>query len=126
MPAMFGSAEALVEILKGQLCCLLSVDELAHLLAKAAIDRSSFPFVLNRAFYSDRIIGGSKKEPWEIDCRISIAGGIVEDLFGDAFGYATTGGLHDRFLFGLCPQPYEHLFDPSRPKHLGERGRESA
>jgi Bifunctional DNA primase/polymerase, N-terminal/Primase C terminal 1 (PriCT-1) len=112
VPAMFGSAEALVERLQGQSCCLLSVDELAHLLAKAAIDRSSFPFVLNRAFYADRIVGGSKGQPWEIDCRISLAGGIVEELFGDAFGYSSTGGLHDRFLFGLCPQPYEHLWRP--------------
>jgi hypothetical protein len=112
VPAMFGSAEALVERLQGQTCCLLSVDELAHLLAKAAIDRSSFPFVLNRAFYADRIIGGSKGQQWEIDCRISLAGGIVEEIFQDAFGTATTGGLHDRFLFGLCPQPYEHLWRP--------------
>jgi len=27
----------------------------------------------------------------------------VQDKFDEVFGDATTGGLYDRFLFGLCP-----------------------
>jgi hypothetical protein len=36
-------------------------------------------------------------------------GGIVTDQFETCFGSATTGGLHDRFMFGMCPTGYSFL-----------------
>ena len=39
-------------------------------------------------------------------------GGIVEELFGDSFGAATIGGLYDRFIFGLCPEPFQFFWEP--------------
>ena len=111
----FGSAEGLIKHLKEieqNAVRLFAVDELGHLLAKAAIDRSSFPFIMNSLYYHDQQTGGTGKEQFQFDCRLSIAGGLVEELFGDSFGLATTGGLYDRFLFGLCPQPYEFLYRP--------------
>lgn len=115
LKAKYGSAEGLIEKLadiEPGGVRLVDVDELAHLLAKAAIDRSSFPFILNSAYYEDVQTGGSKGRPFQLDCRISLSGGLVEDSFGDAFGMATTGGLYDRFIFGLCPEPYQHLYRP--------------
>jgi hypothetical protein len=114
LKAKYGSAEGLVNDVKGAGSCvrLLAPDELGSLLAKSAIEHSSFPTFLTTAFYSDQQRGGTKKDQWEIDCRLSIAGGVVEDFFGDAFGAASITGLYDRFLFGLCPQPYEYDYHP--------------
>src|SRR6185312_13264172 len=100
------SAEGLVEKLQDAepgAIRLVFVDELAHLLAKAAIERSSFPYILNTAYYEDQQSGGTKGKLFSVDCRLSLSGGVVEQLFGDSFGMATTGGLYDRFIFGLCP-----------------------
>ena len=113
--AKFGSAEGLMERLqdvKPGASRLIAPDELSHLLSKAAIDRSSFPSVLNTAFYDDQHSGGTKGKSFSFDCRLSLAGGVVEELFGDSFGMATTGGLYDRFIFGLCPQPYQFFWRP--------------
>ncbi len=115
LEAKFGSAEALIERLQdigSDAVRLIYPDELGHLLSKAAIERSSFPFVLNTAFYRDRQEGGTKGHPYSLDCRLSVLGGVVEENFADAFGLATTGGLWDRFIFGLCPQPYQFLYRP--------------
>jgi len=115
LKAKYGSAEGLIDKLQNveaNAVHLVSVDELGHLLSKAAIERSSFPFVLNTAYYEDQQSGGTKGHQFELDCRISPAGGLVEELFGDSFGMATTGGLHDRFIFGLCPDPYQFLYRP--------------
>jgi hypothetical protein len=115
LKAKFGSAEALVERLEdigADAVRLVFVDEMGHLLSKAAIDRSSFPYILNTAYYEDRQAGGSKGRQFNFDCRLSICGGVVEEIFGDSFGAATTGGLYDRFIFGLCPQPYQYLYRP--------------
>src|SRR2546430_5797583 len=42
----------------------------------------------------------------ELNCAMSWIGGIVTDEFENCFGSATTGGLYDRFMFGLCPTGY--------------------
>ena len=114
LKAKYGSAEGLVNDVKGAGSCvrLLAPDELGNLLAKCAIENSSFPTFLTTAFYQDQQRGGTKKDQWEIDCRLSVAGGIVEDFFGDAFGSASVGGLYDRFLFGLSPLPCEYDYYP--------------
>ncbi len=116
LKAKYGSAEGLVNDLKESCVRLLAPDELAHLLRKCAIEHSGFPTFLTTAFYQDQQRGGTKKDRWEIDCRLSIAGGVVEDDFGDAFGAASVSGLYDRFLFGLCPQPYEYDYYPLEGK----------
>ena len=112
--AKYGSAEGLASDLKDAGSCvrLLLPDELSHLLRKCAIEHSSFPTVLTTAFYEDRQRGGTKKDAWEIDCRLSILGGVVEDDFEDAFGFASVSGLYDRFLFGLAPRPYSYEYYP--------------
>jgi hypothetical protein len=111
----YGSAEGLIDKLQDAgpgAVRLLLPDELGHLLAKASIEKAAFPFVLNTAFYKDVQSGGSKGRQFQIDCRLSISAGLVEDDFGDAFGVSTTGGLYDRFIFGLCPQPYQFHYRP--------------
>src|SRR5581483_1448278 len=116
----YGSAEGLVERLQDvepNASRLIAVDELGHLMTKAAIERSSFPFILNSAYYEDAHSGGSKGHQYQLDCRLSITGGLVEDAFGDAFGLATMGGLYDRFIFGLCPNPHEFLYRPFEGSH---------
>lgn len=115
LKAKYGSAEGLIDRL-GEIEAggerLVYPDELGHLLAKAAMDRASFPYVLNTAYSNDQQEGGTKGKGFQFDCRLSLLGGIVEELFGDSFGLATTGGLYDRFTFGLCPDPYQHLYEP--------------
>lgn len=110
----FGSAEGLLLFLDEQKRdrCLLAVDELGYLLSKAAILGASLPYVLNTSFYQDRQVGGTKTQKFNIDCRLSIAGGLLEDQFGDSFGLATAGGLYDRFLYGLCPSSWQYLYRP--------------
>jgi len=115
----FGSAEGLIERLgdvEPGARRFIWVDELAHLLSKAAIDRASFVHILNTAYYRDQQSGGSKGKQFNLDCRLTIAGGLVEDLFDRSFGAATTGGLYDRFVFGLCPQPHRFLWRPFEEK----------
>jgi hypothetical protein len=92
---------------------LLNPDEMGHLLKKSQIERSSFPFVLNRAYYKDKfeVLMGQKQRA-TFDCRLSIVGGLVEELFQDLFGKETVGGLYDRFLFGLCPGRFTYNFKP--------------
>jgi hypothetical protein len=92
---------------------LLLVDEVGHLMSKAKIDNASFPYILNRAYYStefDLTIARGKQI--HFNCQLGFIGGVVEENFQHAFGSATTGGLHDRVVFGLCPYPFEFFYRP--------------
>jgi hypothetical protein len=92
---------------------LLSPDELGHLLLKARIDGASFPFVLNSAFYKTEFeVLAARGKKINVNARLGIIGGIVEDKFPALFGSATTGGLYDRFIFGRCPQPFQYDYRP--------------
>lgn len=92
---------------------LLSPDELGHLLSKANIDGASFPFVLNSAFYQTEFdVTVARGKQIQVNCRLGILGGIVEEKFSELFGAATTGGLYDRFIFGRCPQPFQYRYRP--------------
>jgi hypothetical protein len=108
MDLMSGSAEALIR--KAKDACgnprLFSPDELGHLLEKTKIEKSSYPYVLNRAYYHDRF------EVLMGHCALSIVGGLVTERFEDLFGAATTGGLYDRFVFGLCPGNFNFDYYP--------------
>jgi hypothetical protein len=111
----FGSAEGMLERIgdrKGD-TVLWSPDELSHVLEKAQIQGASFPFILNTLFYNDRnnsTVAHRKHIPF--NARVTIAGGVVEENFGNSFGSATTAGLYSRFLFGLCPSGFRYLYRP--------------
>lgn len=119
-----GSSESLLRKLmgmkkKGTLMrsLLIDLDEWAHLFAKASIESSSFATFLQTAFYKNHVnvvLGGG----FEVDltCALTLVGGIVEDDFGSCFGARSMGGLHDRFVFGLCPQDYNFMYRPFEGK----------
>lgn len=115
MEVMAGSAEGLLttEAIEQAFGAgrLLAPDELGHLLEKSRIDNSSFPYVLNTAFYSNSFqVKMAKGRKADFNCWLSIVGGLVEERFEDLFGGATTGGLYDRFIFGLCPTGFQFVF----------------
>jgi hypothetical protein len=108
-----GSGESLTKIIGdvGGAARLYFTDELAHLLLKASIQGSAFATILNTLFYEDKqdlIL--AKSERVNFNSRLTIAGGVVDDMFGDLFGAATTGGLYDRFMFGICPTGYGYRY----------------
>jgi len=111
----FGSAEGMLEKIgdrKGD-SVLWSPDELSHVLEKAQIQGASFPFILNTLFYNDRNnLTVQHRKHITFNARVTIAGGVVEENFGNSFGAATTAGLYSRFLFGLCPSGFRYLYRP--------------
>ncbi len=115
MKCKAGSAEGLVKRIgdMGGRPILLYPDELAHLLEKSQIEGSSFPRFLTTAFYedTDELIMAKGKDV-KYNARLSLAGGLVTEQFGDLFGSATTGGLYDRFLFGRAPTGARYLWRP--------------
>jgi hypothetical protein len=115
MDTVAGSAEALTRetaSAEGQ-PRLFSPDELGHPLEKLKIERSSFSFILNTAYYKSkfRVLMG-KKENTDFNCWLSILGSLVEDRFSDLFNFATCGGLYDRFMFGLSPGNFQYEYRP--------------
>jgi hypothetical protein len=126
--AMVGSAEGLFKegVDVGGAPKMFTPDELSHTLAKSAIDRASFPYVLNRAYDENSfqlIIAKQKHLPF--NCRLSLIGGIVEDKFEESFNHSTTGGLHDRFIFGHCPTNAKYNYRPfkGKPTEFGDRSK---
>jgi hypothetical protein len=106
---------------KGGAPILVSPDELSHLLAKSQIEGASFPFILNTCFYNDQnALTVAKRKAISMNARLSLIGGVVEENFGDSFGSAATGGLYDRFLFGLKPSGHRFLYRPSEAKPVVE------
>lgn len=110
-----GSAEGMAATLEAAngASRLLFPDELGHLLEKAQIENASFPYILNTAFYEDvQHLTVSRRKEIKFNARLSLAGGVVDDRFDAVFGNTTTGGLYDRFLFGLCPADAVYLYRP--------------
>lgn len=111
----FGSAEGMFERIgdrQGE-TVIWAPDELSHLLEKAQIQGASFPFILNTLFYNDRNnLTVQHRKRITFNARVTIAGGVVEDNFGNSFSAATTAGLYSRFLFGLCPSNFRYLYRP--------------
>ena len=97
-----GSAEQLISRIGdlGGARRLFAPDELAHVFKKAQIDRASFPFFLNRAYYSDRVELLALKKRVTFHCRLTVLGGMIGDLFDNCFGFESVGGSWDRFFFG--------------------------
>ena len=111
---MTGSAEGLIKLIgvPGQ-PRLLWPDELSHLLEKSAIERSSFPYVLNTLWYKNRLtLTIAKQQKLEFDAVLSVLGGLVTENFQHSFSHTTTGGLYDRFLFGMCPTGFAFNYQP--------------
>jgi hypothetical protein len=110
-----GSAEGLVRLLEDTegAARLWNPDELSHTLEKANIERASFPYILNSAYYKDEFpLTSAGGKTSNFNSRLSILGGIVEENFGHSFGSATTGGLYDRFIFGRSPAPFDFIYRP--------------
>lgn len=125
----FGSAEGMMEKIgdrKGE-AVIWSPDELSHLLEKAQIQGASFPYILNTLFYKDRNdVTVQRRKHIPFNARVTIAGAVVEENFGDSFGAATTAGLYSRFLFGLCPSNFRYLYRPMEAVPVVEAKRVSA
>lgn len=97
--------------LRKTLC--IDLDEWKFLFDKASIEHASFATFLHTAFYKARqhvVIGGGLEI--DLDCALTFVGGIVQDEFDECFGARSMGGLHDRFMFGLCPDGYNFLYRP--------------
>lgn len=112
---MSGSAEGLLAKLSDAdgAARLVSPDELGHLLSKSHIENASFPFVLNRAYYQTIFEQTSARgKVIQFNCSLSFIGGVVDADFGHLFDFATVGGLHDRFIFGQCPDGFEFVYRP--------------
>jgi hypothetical protein len=110
-----GSAEGLLEKIgdKNGMPVLWWPDELSHLLAKAQIEHSAFPFVLNSCYYLDaNTLTVAARKKITFNARLTLEGGVVEDNFGDSFGAATVSGLYDRFLFSICPSDFKYSYRP--------------
>jgi energy-coupling factor transporter ATP-binding protein EcfA2 len=112
---MAGSAEGLFRAIgdAGGCARLYAPDELDHLFSKIQIDHASFAPVLQRAFYETSFqLVIAKGQKIDFNASLGILGGIVEEKFEECFGAITTAGLHDRFIFGICPQPFNFNFQP--------------
>lgn len=114
-PTQYGSSEGMLASIGNRegVPLLWNVDELSHMLTKAQIEHAGFPFVPNGLFYEDVLKSTMAKQKATSCCvRLSIAGGVVDENFGDSFGAISTGGLYDRFYFGLCPSGYKYSYTP--------------
>jgi hypothetical protein len=113
--SMCGSAEGLLRKVgdAGGCARLYCPDELMHLFIKTQIDRASFAPVLQRCFYNTQFeLVIAKGQRFSFNASLGILGGIVQDKFDECFGSATTAGLHDRFILGICPQPFSFDYRP--------------
>jgi len=86
---------------------LVFVDELEHLLKKLNIKGATFANTLDDAYCGDEnVMMVEHRKEIAFHARLSIAGGIPEEGFAEAFGAGTVTGLHSRFMFGVCPSDY--------------------
>ena len=115
LDAMVGSGEGLMQRIADAFGSprLYSPDELSHLLTKMAIQNSSFPSILTRAFNYDQFeVIMAKGKRVQFHASLSILGGVVDEKFGDLFGAASTLGLFDRCLIGACPSGFVLSYAP--------------
>jgi hypothetical protein len=67
----------------------------------------------SRAFYDSTFtLTVARGAQVEVCCSLSYIGSVVFENFGRLFDFTTMGGLHDRFIFGLCPQPWTFDYRP--------------
>ena len=92
---------------------LLVQDEFKHLLSKIAIENSGLAMTLCTLFYIDTASNADRTGVDEALVRLNILGALKcddEEEFTRAFGVGSTGGLYDRFLFGLGQQGWNWNF----------------
>ena len=85
LDAMVGSGEGLMQRIADAFGSprLYSPDELSHLLTKMAIQNSSFPSILTRAFNYDQFeVVMAKGKRVQFHALLSILGGVVDEKFG--------------------------------------------
>ena len=86
---------------------LVFVDELEHLMKKVNIKGSTFANTLDDAYTTDaQMTTVEHRKEVPLNVRLSLAGGVPEQGFSEIFGAGTVGGLHSRFMFGVCPNSY--------------------
>ena len=86
--------------------------ELAHLLKKASIEGSTFCETLSDLYYGDeQDFTVTEQKKVEFNARLSVAGGLPEESFGDLFGAASTQGLYQRFIFAECPTGFQYNYE---------------
>lgn len=104
---------------------LVNLDEFAFLFKKAGIENASYVDHLNSGFYKSRFeVTAARQSSIQLNCVLSLIGGIVSDRVEECFGASSTSGLHDRFLFGVCPtnNPFRYVpFDVMESANLEKR-----
>jgi hypothetical protein len=92
---------------------LIDLDEWSHLFKKAGIDNASFIDILNSGYNKTRYcLTIARGRRVNLDCALTLIGGIVLENVQECFGNSTTGGFHDRFLFGVCPTNNPFQYEP--------------
>jgi hypothetical protein len=108
-----GSAEGLAKLIGnvGGAHRLFFPDELLHTLKKANIEGATFSSFLNTAYNFDwQQMTIARGEQLNFNAQLSFIGGLVTEEFGDGFGDQTTGGLYDRFIFGIEPSDFQYFY----------------
>lgn len=86
---------------------LVFVDDLEHLLKKVNIKGSTFANTLDDMYTTDaQEVTVEHRKQTSLNVRLSLAGGVPQEVFSECFGAGTIGGLHSRFMFGVCPSDY--------------------
>lgn len=88
----------------------LVLDEMKDMMQKMAIRGSSLAPVLCSLFYRDRAGSADKSGDHTIHVKLSILGNLKAadpEEFRESFGFDTTAGLFDRFLFAPGPDYWE-------------------
>lgn len=112
-----GSVEGLIKFLSKPdpqgAARLFMPDELSHTLIKAQISNAAFaPFLTSAYSQTQATLTVAESRVLKFNCRLSILGGLVQDQFEASFGWASTGGFYDRFLFGLNDPQSEYFYVP--------------
>ena len=99
---------------------LLVQDELRNMLAKAMIQGSSLPSVLNTLWYEDECGVADKSGEYTARLRLSILGALKTDDatdFGEVFAKGATSGLYDRFQICIGDKAWDYTYwePPAEP-----------
>lgn len=99
---------------------VVNPEEMAFLLKRAALDGSSLPQMLDRAFNQTAFYLTKTRQRKAVffNCRLTMVGGITLDhpddfeCVGQLFGASSLGGFFDRFCFGLNPSNSAYYYQP--------------
>jgi hypothetical protein len=90
---------------------LLAQDELRNTIAKANIQGSSLPATLCSLWSMDEAGAADKTGAHTALVKLNVLGGLKADDaedFAECFGKESTGGLYDRFIYGIAPKGWEY------------------